>query len=79
MVDDLFAHAYEMGCSGIRGGGHPWLIPTLMSRKTIFYGRSFFVAQARDKSLLEPIRSGQALISGLAGESWTRLIGDRFD
>ncbi|CDN52460.1 Hypothetical protein RG1141_CH00930 [Neorhizobium galegae bv. officinalis bv. officinalis str. HAMBI 1141] len=79
LLDDLFAHAYEIGCSGIRGSGHPWLTPALMSRKTIFYGRSFYVAQARDKSLLEPIRSGQALISGLAGESWTRLIGDRFD
>lgn len=79
LVEDLFAHAYEMGCSGIRGAAHPWLIPALMSRKTMFYGRSFYVAQARDKSLLEPIRSGQALISGLAGESWTRLIGGRFD
>lgn len=79
LVDDLFAHAYELGCSGIRGAAHPWLIPALMSRKTVFYGRSFYVAQARDKNLLEPIRSGQALISGLAGESWTRLIGDRFD
>jgi hypothetical protein len=79
LVDDLFRHAYETGCSGVRGAAHPWLIPALMSRKTMFYGRSFYVAQARDRSLLEPIRSGRALISGLAGESWTRLIGDRFD
>ncbi|RWX76883.1 hypothetical protein EPK99_14525 [Neorhizobium lilium] len=79
MTDDLFAHAYEIGCSGIRGAAHPWLIPALMSRKTIFYGRSFYVAHAREESLMEPIKSGQALISGLAGESWTRLMGDRFD
>jgi hypothetical protein len=44
----------------------------------MFYGRSFYVAHARDKTLLEPIAQGRALISGLAGESWTRLIGDRF-
>jgi hypothetical protein len=79
LVDDLFAHAYASGCSGLRGAAHPWLLPALMSRKTMFYGRSFYVAHARDKTLLEPIAQGRALISGLAGESWTRLIGDRFD
>jgi hypothetical protein len=79
MVEDLFAHADAAGCVAIRGAGHPWLTPELISRKTLFYGRSFFVAHAKDKSLLEPIKDGQALISGLAGENWTRLIGDDFD
>ena len=79
LVDDLFAHADGQGCAGLRGGGHPWLTPELISRKAIFYGRAFFVAHAKDASLLQPIRSGTALISGLAGENWTRLIGALFD
>jgi hypothetical protein len=79
LVEDLFAHADASGCAGIRGAGHPWLTPELISRKTMFYGRAFFVAHAKDKSLLEPIKTGQGLISGLAGENWTRLIGDDFD
>lgn len=79
LVDDLFAHADGSGCAALRGGGHPWLTHELITRKAIFYGRAFFVAHSRDASLLQPIRSGQALISGLAGENWTRLIGDRFD
>lgn len=79
LADDMFAHAYAMGASGLRGAAHPWLIPALMSRKTVFFGRTFYVAHARDKALLEPVRNGRALISGLAGEGWTRLIGDRFD
>jgi hypothetical protein len=79
LVDDLFSHADAAGCVAIRGAGHPWLTPELISRKTLFYGRAFFVAHAKDKSLLEPIRNGQGLISGLAGENWTRLIGDDFD
>ncbi len=79
LVDDLFAHADASGCVAIRGAGHPWLTPELISRKTLFYGRAFFVAHAKDKSLLEPIKAGQGLISGLAGENWTRLIGDEFD
>jgi len=79
LVDDLFAHAYKMGAAALRGAAHPWLIPALMTRRTFFHSRSFYVAAARDKSLLEPIRSGQALVSGIAGEGWMRLIGDRFD
>lgn len=79
LVDDLFAHADASGCAGIRGGGHPWLTHELITRKAVFYGRAFFVAHTKDESLLQPIKSGQALISGLAGENWTRLIGDRFD
>ena len=79
LVDDLYAHADAQGCAGLRGGGHPWLTPELISRKAVFYGRAFFVAHAKDKSLLQPVQSGQALISGLAGENWTRLIGDHFD
>ncbi len=79
LVDDLFAHAYKMGTAALRGAAHPWLIPALMTRRTFFHSRSFYVAAARDKSLLEPIRSGQALVSGIAGEGWMRLIGDRFD
>lgn len=79
LVDDLFTHADAAGCAGIRGGGHPWLAPELLARKTMFYGRSFFVAHARDRALLQPVEAGRALISGLAGESWTRLVGDRFD
>ncbi|MGF9565506.1 hypothetical protein [Neorhizobium sp. JUb45] len=79
LVDDLFAHAHAYGCASVRGAAHPWLIPSLMQKRAIFMGRAFYVAHARDKSLLEPIKAGQALISGLAGESWMRLIGDRFD
>jgi hypothetical protein len=79
LVEDLFAHADAAGCAGLRGAGHPWLTPELITRKTSFHGRAFYLAHARDQSLLEPIRSGRALISGLAGESWMRLIGDSFD
>lgn len=79
LVDDLFAHAYAYGCASVRGSAHPWLTAALMQRRAIFLGRAFYVAHAKDKSLLEPVRAGQALISGLAGESWMRLIGDRFD
>jgi len=79
MVEDLFAHAYHYGCASVRGAAHPWLTPALLQRKAAFLGRSFYVAHAKDKTLLEPIKSGQALISGIAGERWMPLVGDTFD
>tara|TARA_R110002051_G_scaffold23525_1_gene59253 strand:- start:3998 stop:5110 length:1113 start_codon:yes stop_codon:yes gene_type:complete len=79
LVDDLFAHADQSGCAGLRGAGHPWLTPDLLTRRTAFFGRTYYLAHARDKALLQPIQSGQALITGLAGENWMRLIGDSFD
>ncbi|AXV14317.1 hypothetical protein CYG48_00425 [Neorhizobium sp. SOG26] len=79
LLDDLLSHAYDYGCAAVRGAAHPWLTPGLMLRQAVFQARSFYVAAARDKTRLEPIRAGEALISGIAGESWMRLIGDRFD
>lgn len=79
LIDDLFSHADGAGCAGLRGSGHPWLTAELLTRRTTFHGRAFYLAHARDASLLQPIHSGQALISGLAGENWMRLIGDSFD
>lgn len=79
MVEDMFAHAHNYGCASVRGAAHPWLTPALLSRQAIFMGRSFYVAHAKDKSLLEPIKAGQALISGIAGERWMPLVGDTFD
>ncbi|MEB2844736.1 hypothetical protein GAO09_01015 [Rhizobiales bacterium RZME27] len=79
MVEDMFAHAYNYGCASVRGAAHPWLTPALLQRKAVFLGRSFYVAHAKDKSLLEPIKAGQALISGIAGERWMPLVGDTFD
>lgn len=78
LVDDMLVSAYEFGCAAIRGGTQPWLLNALLRRKALFLGRSYFLADARDKSLLAPIQSGEALVSGLAGETWMRLIGDRF-
>lgn len=78
LVDDMLVSAYQFGCSAIRGGAQPWLLNTLLRRRTLFLGRSYFLADARDKSLLAPLQSGEALVSGLAGETWMRLIGDRF-
>jgi hypothetical protein len=78
LIDDMLVDANEFGCAGIRGAAQPWLNGALMSRRSLFVSRIFFLAHARDKTLLEPFRAGRALASGLAGESWMPLIGDHF-
>jgi hypothetical protein len=78
VIDDMLVDANEFGCAGIRGAAQPWLNGALMSRRSLFLSRIFFLVHARDKTLLEPFHAGRALASGLAGESWMQLIGDHF-
>ncbi|PZU89934.1 MAG: hypothetical protein DI528_01370 [Shinella sp.] len=78
MVDDMLQHAADAGCAAIRGAGQPWLTPFLLRKKALFLGRSFVVAQTKDPDIRETIDSGKALITGLAGETWSPLIGERF-
>lgn len=78
LIDDILVDAYDFGCAGIRCAAQPWLHAAMMSRKGIFLSRIYFLAHARDKTLLQPFHAGQALASGLAGESWMSLIGDHF-
>jgi hypothetical protein len=44
----------------------------------VFFQRSSTTVYTGNADLLSAIRSGDAFIIGLAGESWTRLIGERF-
>lgn len=78
-LDDMLRHAHETGCVAIRGSGQPWLMPSLLARKALFFGRSFTVAHTRDVQIRRALDSGEALASGLAGETWSPLIGNRFN
>jgi len=77
-LDSLFRHAAGLGCVGVRGRADPGLLDALVSRRCVLYHGAAMVVHARDKSLLEEVRSSRALMTGLAGESWNRLIGGEF-
>lgn len=74
-LDSLFRHAAALGCAGVRGRTDPILFDALIARRCLFYNASAMVVHARDKALLEEVRNSRALLTGLAGESWNRLIG----
>ena len=78
-LDDMLHHAHDAGCAAIRGSGQPWLTAPLLSRKALFLGRSFTVAHTQDAEIRRALDGGAALISGLAGETWSPLIGNRFN
>lgn len=78
VVDCLLHDASEAGLSALRGRCTPRLTNTLLKRSCIFVHRASTVFHTRNPDLAAAIESGDAMITGLAGESWTRLIGDNF-
>ena len=77
-VDSLFSHAWSTGSVAIRGRNHPRLTDALMRRKAFFFWRSSVIAHAGDADIAAAIGRGDALITGLGGETWMRLVGDHF-
>jgi hypothetical protein len=77
-VDSLFQHAAALGCVGVRGRSEPALFDALLTRRCFFYQGAAMVVHARDKALLDEVRHSRALLTGLGGESWNRLIGGSF-
>lgn len=78
VLDRLFLHAEEMGAVAVRGRSQPFLLDALLTRNCFHVHRASSLVHARDQSLIEPFLSGRAFFNGLAGDSWTRLVGDDF-
>lgn len=79
VLDSMLAHANERAMVALRGRTLPALLEAMLGRRFMFLHASSSIAHARDATLLEPFVAGKAFFNGFAGESWTRLIGDRFD
>jgi hypothetical protein len=77
-LDSLLRHAEGIGCVAVRGRAETDLLDALLERRCILFHVSAMVVHARDKALLAEVRSSRAMLTGLAGESWTRLIGGEF-
>jgi hypothetical protein len=74
----MMAHAWKQGAVALRGRTQPNLLNTLLRNRCILFQRSSTTIYAKNSDLIAAIRSGDALVGGLAGERWTRLIGDDF-
>ncbi len=79
VVSSLLDHARQSGCVAVRGRTQPDTVTPLMRQGALFFCNSATVIHARNDELRHAIENGRALITGLAGESWVRLIGDTFE
>ncbi len=78
VIDAMLAHASERGMVALRGRTQPALLEAMLGRRFAFVHASSSIVHARDPVLIEPFLAGKAFFNGFAGESWSRLIGDRF-
>lgn len=79
VLDCLFHEGDVLGLSGLRGRSSGQLIDALLTRNCLFLHRASTVVHTADPDLGHAVQNGGALITGLAGETWTRLIGGNFD
>ncbi|WP_292897287.1 hypothetical protein [Nitratireductor sp.] len=79
VLDTMLDDATQRGLVALRGRGQPALVNAMLGRRFAFVHASSSIVYAKDKALLEPFVAGQAFFNGFAGESWSRLLGDRFD
>jgi hypothetical protein len=75
VVDALIADAAALGCVAVRGRTQPELMAALQTRRCVFLSRSFLTYHASDPEIVAAIQSGEALLTGVCGEAWTRLVG----
>ena len=78
VLDSLFAQAAGAGAAAVKGRTQLRLLDPLLKRNALFFRRHSAAVHSRDRELLAAIRTGDAVTSGLAAESWSRLIGDSF-
>ena len=79
VLDRMFAHARDLGCVGVRGRTQPRLLTPLLQRKCVLFHRSATTIHSTNPELINVIQSGDSLITGLAGERWTRILGGEFN
>lgn len=79
VIDCLLRNAHDRGLVAMRGRTQPALLQAMIGKKCAFLHASSTVVHSRDPDLLEAMTTGRAFLNGLAGEGWTRLIGDRFE
>lgn len=79
VIDCLIGHAAERGAAGLFGRTQPALLDGLLGRRMAFLHLASTVVHSREPELVNASLNAEGFFNGLAGESWSRLIGGRFD
>ena len=76
VLDCLLQDAKSRGAVAVRGRAQPVLLEPLMDRLATFSSPLRCLASARDPQVMSALQRGDAVVTGLVGEYWTRLNGD---
>jgi hypothetical protein len=79
VLDCLIDHAAARGAVAVRGRTQPALLEAMMGRRIGFVHAASTVVHSREEELVDAFRHARGFVNGLAGEHWSRLIGDSFD
>lgn len=78
VIDCLTGHAAALGAAGLRGRTQPALLEAMLGRRIAFSHVASTVLHARDPALLNELARADIFLNGLAGETWSRLVGGQF-
>jgi hypothetical protein len=78
VLDRLIGHAMAQGAVAIHGRSTPTFHRQLMDRHAFLYPNMWTIVYSRDPEVISHFNAGTALFTGIAGENWIRLNGDRF-
>jgi len=79
VTDRMFSHAADAGMVAVRGRTEPHFLPALLARQAIFVHNAASTVHSRDPEIMAACQHGNAFFNGVAGETWSRLIGDDFN
>jgi hypothetical protein len=79
VLASLFGQAAALGCASVHGMAQPFLMDALFRNGGVLFRHASgtHVHTARPE-VLDAVRANRALIGGLVGEGWTRLVSDDF-
>lgn len=77
MVADILGEAWRRGAVAASGRQQPELAEALQLAGCLFRHGGFTLIRTRRPGVAEAVARGDAALNGIAGESWTRLNGDR--
>jgi hypothetical protein len=77
MVADILGEAWRRGAVAASGRLQAELAVALQLAGCLFRHGGFTLIRTRQTGLAEAVARGDAVLNGIAGETWTRLNGDR--
>jgi hypothetical protein len=79
VIDAVIAHAADRGAASVVGRTEPYLMEAMLGRRIGFTNTASSMINTRDSEIRAAVYSGEAMLNGLVGEQWSRLIGNSFD